>query len=440
MTYNHLRAYALILIAFAAQPISGQDFITLQEAVALAIELNYDIQVFENDAEIAKNNAIPGNAGLYPRIDANGNASYSLNNSDVTFSDGTSTNRDGVENTSLGGDVGLTYTLFDGLGNVYAYNQLKELASSADYQTRLNIENTILQVASAYYDVALRTEQIQIVEEALQISRERLTRLDYQYEYGSATRLDRLQAQVDYNTDSTTMINAKLDLRNARRDLNFLLSDYLGESFEIDTTVTYQEDVPLEKILEAAGRNNASLLVASTNVDISEYYLKIARSTQWPVVNVNASYGISKQNFGIGFFQTNRSHGLDLGASVSFNLFNGFVTRTQIQNARVNLESSQVLLDKSKASLNRDVRIAYDIYENSLKVLGIEKTNLATAELNFQRTEEQFRLGTVNNTQFREAQLNMLQARNNISIAKYNAKLAEIELIRLSGEMLNYLK
>ena len=67
----------------------------------------------------------------------------------------------------------------------------------------------------------------------------------------------------------------------------------------------------------------------------------------------------------------------------------------------------------------------------------LEEKNLESAELNFKRTQELFNLGQVTTTQFREAQLNLISARNNISSAKYTAKLLEIELMRLSGQLLS---
>ena len=99
------------------------------------------------------------------------------------------------------------------------------------------------------------------------------------------------------------------------------------------------------------------------------------------------------------------------------------------------LENQQLVEEEAKLFLETDIINAYEAYQNSRYVLELEERNLVVAELNFSRTEELFNLGQVTNTQFREAQLNLIRAKNNISSAQYSAKLDEIELLRLSGRL-----
>lgn len=88
-------------------------------------------------------------------------------------------------------------------------------------------------------------------------------------------------------------------------------------------------------------------------------------------------------------------------------------------------------------SVVRDFENAWDDYQNKLTIFRVQQDNIRTANNNFQRTEEQFKLGQVTSIEFRQAQLNLLSAELNTNQAKYDAKLAEIVVLQLSGELLN---
>jgi len=80
---------------------------------------------------------------------------------------------------------------------------------------------------------------------------------------------------------------------------------------------------------------------------------------------------------------------------------------------------------------------SYEAYRNSRLVLTLETQSLEAAELNFQRSRDLYRLGQVTSTQFREAQLNLIRSKNRMQTAKYNAKLAELSLLKLSGQLVS---
>jgi outer membrane protein len=153
-------------------------------------------------------------------------------------------------------------------------------------------------------------------------------------------------------------------------------------------------------------------------------------------LDLTASYGYSQTNpdFDIGMKDPDRA--LRMGASFSLNLFNGLQNRTKIQNAKIEQKTQKLLREEAQLNLMKDITDAHETYRKALFILQLEKRNLNAAELNFRRTEELFNLGQVTNTQFREAQLNLIRALSNISSAKYTAKLNEIELLRLSGVLI----
>ena len=109
----------------------------------------------------------------------------------------------------------------------------------------------------------------------------------------------------------------------------------------------------------------------------------------------------------------------------------------QRDNTQINIESQVIQKEQILQQLERDVANAWESYQNALFVLQAEAQNLSTNRLNFQRTEELFRVGQITSVEFRQAQLNLLNAATNYNTAKYAAKIIEIQLIQLSGGILD---
>ncbi|MFN3876443.1 MAG: TolC family protein, partial [Flavobacteriales bacterium] len=119
-----LRSFALSLGASAALAGAGQDTLSLEAAIRMALENEHGIRIARNEALIAQEQATAGNAGLLPRIEAGGRGSYSNQYSRLDFAQPLpDVERDGVVNTALGGQVALTYNLFNGLGNLAQFER-----------------------------------------------------------------------------------------------------------------------------------------------------------------------------------------------------------------------------------------------------------------------------------------------------------------------------
>ena len=100
--------------------------------------------------------------------------------------------------------------------------------------------------------------------------------------------------------------------------------------------------------------------------------------------------------------------------------------------AKLEGEQKQIELE-----VERDILNALDIYENRLNIYAIQGQNVITNENNFERSKEQFQLGRITSIEFRQAQINLLNAQTNKNLAKYDAKLAELQLLQLTGQLLN---
>ncbi|MEN8124041.1 MAG: TolC family protein [Bacteroidota bacterium] len=418
----------------------AQETLTKQDAVNIALENNYDIKIVNNNVAAAKNSSSIYNSGYLPTVSANGGANYQDKDNENEFEDGSIQNNT-TTTKSYNASVGVNYLMFDGLGRMYSYKKLQELYNLSEIQARQVVENTLLQLLASYYDVARLTENKINQEKSLAISKDRSLREIYNYEYGQNTQLDVLNSEVDVNNDSIALLNISRELSNAKRDLNVVLGRNINTNFKVDTTVNYALDLTYTNLLNSAKKNNSILMQAEKNIELSNYDLKINKSNWLPVVGINGAYGWSNLNLDSNTsnafsLAAQNSNGINAGLNLSWNIFDGGATKTRVQNAKIAIDNSNIQKDQIEQDLERNVANAWETYQNALFILQAEQKNVDTNKRNFSRSEEQFKLGQIISVEFRLAQVNLLNAINNYNKAKYTAKIAELKLLQLSGELL----
>ncbi len=436
-----MRIYNFLLVALfvLGHPLLAQKTkLSKEEAVQLTLENNFGIVIANNNLKVAENNKGLLNSGFLPAISANGGASYDNNDQEATFQDGSTSSIDGAETTRYNASVNLNYTLFDGLGRWYNYKRLKEEYNLSELQARETIETTILQLFTVYYEVARLTENIVVLQETYVNTENRLTRAEYSFEFGQNNKLDVLNAQVDLVNDSINLMNERQTLKNTQRDLNVLLNRELSTDFIVDTTVVFTNQIVLEEFLVDAEANNVRMLQAEKNITINDYNLKIGKSVFLPTVGLTGSYGWNQGNFPeTNFLSTSTSTGFSGGVNLSWNLFNGGGSITQIKNAKILLDSQETFEKQIKQEIRRDISNAQGNYQNRLQVYQLQEQNVITATNNYERSNERYKLGQITSVELRQAQINLLNTQTSKSLAKYNAKLAELQLLQLTGQLLN---
>lgn len=197
--------------------------------------------------------------------------------------------------------------------------------------------------------------------------------------------------------------------------------------------------------MSQASQNNISLLQTERNLAINDYDIKVSKSGYLPSIGLRGSYGWNlNQSANSSFIPgqiipgSNRnSLNLGLGASLTWNLFDGGGTTVRVRNAKIAFENQELLKEQINLEVNRDIQNALAIYENRLKIFYIQEQNVLTNQNNFERSREQFQLGRITSIEFRQAQINLLNAQTNKNLAKYDAKLSELQLLQLTGQLLN---
>jgi len=424
--------FILLLFSYAS---FSQTTLTKEQALQTLLENNFAIKLSKNDIKIAENNTSIYNSRYLPSVFLGAGANYSLMNQEVEAQNGVIVNNNNLETQNYNASVGVNYVLFNGFNRKYASKQLQEQLAMSKIEAEAIVEQAILDVFSNYYQTAQIAENVKVLQEALQISKQRLKRTQYQYEYGQTTKLALLNAQVDINNDSINYINTKQLLENSKRTLLVLIGDTTTQNFNIETGVQFVPIPPLATLLADLPKNT-TIKQLDKAIEIGEYGIKISKSSYLPSLGINTSYA---WNTGL-FPETsqaarNMNYGLNAGLSLNWTIFDGGATKTRVQNAKISLENQQLRKEQVAQQIRNFITNTYYNYQNKRLVLQTQENNLQTAQRNFERTKEMFKLGSVSSVEYRQAQLNLLNAQTAILRAKYEAKIVELQLLQLTGRL-----
>lgn len=424
------------LILFATFSAYGQELLQKDEAVKIAMENNFDIKISNNNVDVAENNASLQNSNYLPSFSGTAGANYSNSDGTVVQKSGEEQTISNNETKGYNASVGFQYTIFDGLGRSNTYKKLQENYNISKLQARQMVEFTILDIFNSYYEIARLTQDVENRKETMNISRVRLQRAKYNFEYGQGSQLDILNAEVDYNNDSITYLTNTQALANQKRTLNLYLGRDVNIDFVVDTSLSYATDLYLDVLLMHSEENNVTLLQQEGALKNAQYDIKSITANIIPKLSINGNYGWSENILGAASF-LDRTNGVgpSVGATLSWNIYDGGSTQVKRLNSKIALENQSISLEKERLNIERNLSNAWTVYQTALFVKDAQKKNLETAQSNFDRSVDTYKLGQITSIVFRQAQLNLLEAQLSLNQAKYSAKLAELILLQISGDL-----
>lgn len=426
--------YLVLILLFAAST-QAQEKLSLEQAVQIALENNFDIKLTKNDVEQAKNNLNRANAGMLPVVTGNFSTNNTISNTKQTLSSGVSQERNGAKNSNLAYGPVLNWQVFDGFEMFARYDRLKELEQLGEANLKLTVQNTLADVINNYYDLVSQQQQIKALNEALNISQLRLKNSNNRYKIGKAAKLEVLAASVDLNTDTTNLLRQIDVYRSTKIRLNELLARGISTEFKVSDTITIGNNLLLADLQSSASQLNPSLQSAMINRRIAEINLKQVKANRYPSININSGYNFNKSTSELGFARTSTGRGLNYGLSASINLFNGYLQKRNEKNASLEIDKSKLQYDKLNQNIISQLTSLYQTYLTNLELVRLEQENLTVAKQNMDITLEKFKIGSVAPLEFREAQRNYINANARFTNSQFEAKLAEISLLQLSGKL-----
>lgn len=435
MSYSLPKITFFFFIFFWGSPYA-QQLLTVEEAVAMALENNYGIKLAKNNLKIDQNSVSWGNAGILPRLEANITDNNSVQDLSQVRSDGSVVENSNAKNNSLNYGVRMDWTLFNGFGMFARYDQLKQLEALGETQLKQTILDRVSNTMIIYYELVQQKQELAAMDSTLVISQQRIELAENRFTIGKASKLEVLNAQVDINTDKTLYARLMEQYEHTKIRLNEILARDPKTDFKVVEFMLVDESLSLPELEALAKEQNPDLQAQLINKRIAELEFKRVRASRYPTIVGTTGYNFSESESSLGFTTSSSSQGFNYGISASVNIFDGFNQKRNEQAAKIQLENTEIAIKQQEQTLQSQLEIAYQTYRTNVSLIGVEGSNQAIAQENMDITVEKFRIGTISTMEFRTAQLNYINAKVRFSEATYQAKLSEIMLKQLAGNLI----
>ncbi len=437
MKYSLVFVFSILISQFSM----AQTSLSLSEAIEKGLQNNYQIQIAERYIDIAQNNNNWQSAGRYPRIDFNINSqnSYNDQNNPVSFINGS------YLNGGVTGNLDISYVIFDGYRVKINKKRFEELENQSKTNVAIAVENTIRAVMLNYFAVVIQLEALEVLEQVLDLSRDRIDYQRARQEFGQAGSFEIIQSQDAYFADSTNIILQQNMVESAFRNLNQAMGeDNLGMQYTLTDSLGYEApDYVYEDLKERMFSNNNNLQNLYIARSLSGVEREMAESDKYPRISINTGANLSGNVFKLNGENPNTKEPYDaawgnnfnyyLNLSATYNIYNGKNRKRAIENAQIEEMIAQINIEDLKRSLSNKLLNTLETYNNQKQLVSINRDRVDNAIKNIEISQERFRNGLITSFEYRDVQLSYIRAFQTQLTAVFDLKNTEIELIRLIG-------
>ncbi len=427
---------------------TAQEVYDISRCVRTGLEQNYSVMVARNQEEIAGNNFTRGNAGYLPTLTTSNRLGGNLTTTTQNMNDGSQNLSSGIYNTTGSAGLNLNWTIFNGFNVKTTYQKLSELRKMGALNTQMSMENLIAQIVSEYYYYIQQLNYFKNMEYAVSLSKERVRMDEERYLLGASSKLELLQSIVYLNADSSNLARQNEAILESEVRLKKLMAvDNLEEKIIIkDSTIVFNPDLVYKELLDSTLSYNTSLQIARKNQTISELDYKIIASRAYPYLYLSSGYNYSYRGYGTGSISdygtltinNQQSRAFNYGLNLSMDLFDGNNHRREKSNAQIEIQNRVIRLQEVEQEIKAELLTIYYAYENNLRLVKMEEQNLEVARENLGIALERYKLGSLSGLELREVQKSLLDAEQRLISVQYQTKLAEISLLQIAGEIMDY--
>jgi len=435
-----MRSIFTLVLIFSYCFSFSQEEVSLEQVISLALERNYDVRLATNSAEFTSTDDQYAFGAFLPRLNGTASTVWNSNDQSLRFEDAARNNSGKAESNNIAATAQLQWTLFDGTRMFATRERIAAIAAQGELRVKEQMVNTIANVATNYFDIVRQKQQLRAIEEQMAVNEERVKLADRKLAVGTGAKPELLQAKVDYNAQRTQALEQQALIAQLKDQLNGQVGLQLPRSFDVSDTIIINLEIEKEVIEGNIENTNYALQAGRNEIGISNFALRERKAELLPFLDFNASYNYSRTDNTrlINPFSPifNQSNGYNYGFTLTVPVLNGFNQRRLIQQARINMQRQQVLYEQARTNVSIGIENAYVNYDNAKRILLVEEENIELARENVSIALETFKRGATTFVELRTAQQSLAEAYTRLINARYLAKIAEIELLRLNGSLL----
>lgn len=419
---------------------SAQDTLTVEKAIATALNNNYDILLSRQDSSSLAISNEYRNAVFLPTLNANSTVLFNTNAQRSKFASGKDTTRTGIHTSNINASLNLNWTLFDGLRMFIARDRLDASMMRGTLLIKNQVVNTVSDVIKTYYDIVRQKQQLKNVQEQMTLSADRLQLAQYKLDIGVGIKPDVLQAQIDYNTQHAAQINQLAVIDQRKHDLNRLMNVPQTVDYEVSDSILVSSDLVLGDLMKGIEETSPTLRLARTDIDLAYLDVREAKALRFPTIAFTSAYSFSRNINNsvvnpIAQALFNQNRGFNYGFTASIPIFNRFSVKQQIRQAELAVNYSQLQLENQQSIVNTNILNNYRSYIAQREIVSVNDSSVVLARENLSIERERYRLGATTFIELRQAEENLANAIFSAITTRYNLKIAETELLRLRGDL-----
>ena len=432
----------LLLLLTGARAVKAQDkVLTLEQAIDVALKNNYDIRLARNAAELSANDYAYANFAFIPRLNGTAGTTWNQTATKQEFVNGTKRDTTGIKGNNLTGNITLSWTLFDGLKMFATRDKLESIRNLGELVIKDQVQNSIANIIGGYYNIVQEKQQLKALAEQMSISEERVKLSDAKFSTGLAPKTDLLQSKVDLNAQKALYIRQQTLIEQSKGLLNQLMAVPAGAiGYDVVDSIPLNNNLSYAALQEKIANNNTAIKVQQQNLNISALTIKERRADYFPVISFNSAYNYNRNtsNAASNAFSPrfSRNSVFNYGLTAAIPIFNGFNVKRQVQNARIDFDFQNITLDNVKSQVDLSLNNAFKDYEYYKKQVSLEEETNDLARENAMVALERFKQGVSTILEVKIAQQSLEDSYYRLIQARYNTKLAETELGRLNGALL----
>lgn len=410
--------------------VNAQQVITLKNVIDTTLKNSFDIQIAENNLQIARNNNSFGVAGGLPSVSANASDNGTVNNIYQKYSSGANTDLNNVNENSLNTGIAASITLFNGFKITATKERLSLLQKQNEFLLNHQIQSAIASVMVKYYDIIRQQYYLKIIQQLLDVSDKKLEIITTKKDVGMANGIDMLQAQMDVNTAKENLKIQQLIVEQAKADLLLLMSAKSFNSYTITDSITVDSTLVFDSIVNNLNRN-PQYLSAMQQEQIDQQWVKEVSAQRYPSLRLNTSYNFAQTDNSAGSLLMNQAYGPSAGLSLQIPIYYGGAYKAQREAAILGVSNSRLEKESMMNTMKTNAFKTYQSYTTTFEQLGEQQKSYDMAKKLVELVLQSFQVNQATILEVKAAQTSYETAGYLLINLQYAAKVAEIELLSL---------